>query len=707
MNTERPDQDDAEASGGRPENATPAGDSEPAKGSAGLAKNKAEGSAGLAKGGTNDSSDPAKGETAAASAAQNASGGAAADGADGHSTRANGADAVGADADSTADSAVANGVAADGADEDTTRVDSTPANGADAGGAGANGADAESTDPHGAAAVGASADSTATVSAVAGGAGPNGPDADTTRADSAAPFGAGAESTATRSAAANGASADGAGADGAAVDSDGSARSQAGWRRSGVIAAAVVAAVLVVGGGGTYLATAGDGGGGADAGAGGAGGGATPPPLPLDDSSASASSGGNGIAPGEPNPYGVTYRADGKLPDGPGSAAVYRSTGEVGKEDVARLAKALGVDATPVTVGDSWQVGAGKDGSGPVLRVARQAPGSWTFSRYSPGTDNCKKITTCHAQDPAAPAATPVSVADAEKAAAPVLKALGQDDAKVDARQVMGAQRVVNADPVVDGLPTHGWTTGLTVGVGGELVGGSGQLTAPAKGASYPVLSADRALKLMNSAPRTDHRMGIGGCADPVPLKDRFEQPCGAGKSGTPGAPGTSAAAGNSPTVTIERAVFGLAAHSVGGRQALVPSWLFEVRGAQPGAADTVTYPAVDPKYLTSASAPETKSPTSPTSPKPPKPRNAAATGYKADGENLTVTFSGGVCADYTASADEDSDRVTVTVTEKPWPGKVCIMIAKQYERTVHLHGSLGSREVVGPDGQKIPKQAG
>ena len=85
--------------------------------------------------------------------------------------------------------------------------------------------------------------------------------------------------------------------------------------------------------------------------------------------------------------------------------------------------------------------------------------------------------------------------------------------------------------------------------------------------------------------------MGIGGCASPVPLKDRLEAPC----------EDASTARRRQETLTVEEAVFGLAAHAVDGRPALVPSWLFEVRA--PGAQDgfTVTYPAVDPKYLAGA----------------------------------------------------------------------------------------------------------
>lgn len=368
---------------------------------------------------------------------------------------------------------------------------------------------------------------------------------------------------------------------------------------------------------------------------------------------------------------------------------MYSPEGEVSKDAVVRLAKALGVDGTPVAEGQLWKIG-GQDGTGPSLEVNKAAPGMWTFNRYAPGTDNCTDTLKC-AHDPGTSATDPVSAAVAKKAAAPILKAVGQDDAKVDASQLMGVQRVVNADPVVGGLPTHEWTTGLTVSAQGEVVGGSGRLAAPMKGDVYPVLSAQKTLDLMNAAPKTDHRMGIGGCASPVPLKDRLEAPCG-----------SSTATSATPTqasATVEHAVFGLAVHSVNGKQALVPSWLFEVR--QSGGQDsfTVTYPAIDPKYLTSANTP---TPT-PTSTSTAAPRDVKVDGYSADGKSLTVAFTGGVCADYKASAAEGSDEVTVTVTSTPWPNKVCIMIAKVYHQTVELKAPVGDRKVVGSDGKDIP----
>ncbi|MGP4087564.1 hypothetical protein, partial [Streptomyces sp. KR55] len=285
-------------------------------------------------------------------------------------------------------------------------------------------------------------------------------------------------------------------------------------------------------------------------------------------------------------------------------------------------------------------------------------------------------------------------------AAAPVLKAVGQDDAEVDAGQVMGAQRVVNAEPEIDGLATYGWPTGITVGAGGEVVAGSGQLKAPVRGDTYPVLSAAETLKLMNTAQEPDHRVGIGGCASPVPLEDRPDAPCAESTDAPSGA-------ARPEPVEVEDAVFGLASHFVQARQTLVPSWLFEVQA--PGAEDgfTVTYPAIDPKYLTSTT------PSAQPSPRPSAPgdeptsapttRDVQVEGYTAEGRELTVSFWGGVCADYEAKATESADRVTVTVTETPWKDKVCILIAKVHHRTVQLDEPLGDRKVVGSDGKGIP----
>ncbi|MFF9276160.1 hypothetical protein [Streptomyces griseosporeus] len=476
-------------------------------------------------------------------------------------------------------------------------------------------------------------------------------------------------------------------------------------RRSPVVVASVVAAVLLVGGGGAYLTARASGGSGDGTGSGAPGGDGSPAPLVLDGYSEGSGTGGtggtNGIAPGEPNPYGVAYQAAGPLPDGPGSAPVYWAKGEVGRAEVARLAQALGIDGAPVAEGQTWRVGQGKDGQGPMLQVNRKAPGAWTFSRYAPGSDNCASGKPVCPQTSGSASADPVSPDTAKKAAAPVLKAVGQDGAEVDASQLMGSRRVVNAEPEVGGLPTYGWTTGVIVSPQGEVVGGSGQLKAPVKGDTYPVVGAKEALAALNAGPGAEqHRMGIGGCASPVPLKDRLEQPCG----------DSTAPAPARETLKVEDATFGLAMRYANGGQALVPSWLFEVRAPEAKEPFTVTYPAVEPKYL---GAPPAGTPTEQPSPRPTGPgdeptaapavRDVPVDGYTADGRELTVAFTGGVCADYEVTAEENADRVTVTVTETPWPDKVCIEIAKVFHKTVQLDEPLGGRKVVGKDGRGVP----
>ena len=455
-------------------------------------------------------------------------------------------------------------------------------------------------------------------------------------------------------------------------------------RRSPLVAASVAAAVLLAGGGGAYwAATAADGGDGSRSAA--ADGDRTPPPLALDGTGAPNAPSREGIAPGEPDPHGgrLVYRASGKLPDGPDEAAVQRAEGPVTAAEVTRLAKALGLAGTPRSEAASWKVGSDGDGSGPVLRVEKQAPGSWTFTRYGTGsTDNCKKGAVCSV----APGGSgqPVDEKAAKAAAAPVLKATGQDGAALDARQLMGSARVVNADPVVDGLPTYGWATGIQVGSDGQVTGGSGKLKALDKGDVYPVISAAEALNRLNAAQPPAGE--IGGCASPAPLSDGSG--CGA-KTGAE-RPAT--------TVTVERAVFGLAVHTAGGEQLLVPSWIFSVKPAG-GVGDTVTQVAVDPKYLTREPAPGT----SPDGDGTTKAR--AVQSYSADGRTLSVTFWGGVCSTYTASAREDGDAVRVTVTEKKDPGKVCVMIAKELTRTVTLERPLDGRKVVDEaSGSLVPR---
>ncbi|MFG3354077.1 hypothetical protein [Streptomyces sp. NPDC048001] len=486
-------------------------------------------------------------------------------------------------------------------------------------------------------------------------------------------------------------------------------------RRSRLAVASVAVAVLVAGGGGAWLASGGSDGAGAPSGAEAETRAGEPAPLlALDGAGGDPGS----IAPGEPDPNGggVVYRPEGELPEGPERAAVQRASGSVTEAEVSRLAEALGLAGPPELAGQVWKIGSDKDGSGPVLQVDRQAPGTWTFARFgpNPGGDNCLKGKECPSGGPSADGprepGPAVGEEEAERAAAPVLEAVGQGDARLRSDQLMGAVRVVNADPVVDGLPTYGWSTGVQVGADGQVVGGSGHLKEPVRSHSYPVVSADEAVKALNEEGRGSGRVGIGGCATPVPHQD--DLPADPGLPQRPCDPASATTKAAPEVLTITEAEFGLAAQLVDGRQALVPSWLFRVEpenaGDEGGAAFTVARTAVDPAYVKGPQPPgEGGDPEPPggSDELPPVP----GTSYRAsgDGRTLTVNFWGGVCDAYAAEATETADTVSVEITvPNPDPARVCIALAEEQSVTVTLREPLGDRRVVdAASGEVLPRQ--
>ncbi|MCX4980432.1 hypothetical protein [Streptomyces sp. NBC_00572] len=497
-------------------------------------------------------------------------------------------------------------------------------------------------------------------------------------------------------------------------------------RRRSVIAASVAAGVLLAGGGGVYLATTASGDGtGVGVAAKAADAAGPPPPLRLEGGSGGGGDtggdtrGGPGIAPGEPDPgggpNGTVYTAKGPLPQGPSSAAVHRPEGLVTSAEVTRLAEALGISGSPSRVGEVWTIRPEKDGSGPRLDVSEKAPGNWTYSWYDggPAGDACLKGKACPppGETKPAPGGTPLSEAAAKAAAAPVLKALGQDDAKVTATQVMnGSVRVVNADPVVGGLPTYGWSTGLHIARDGRPVAGSGMLKEPVKGTTYPVVGASKALAQLNEDSKGTGPIGIGHCPTAPTAVDGNGKPEDTGTVGStrkpvePTPPCQTIVDRAAPDqVPVTAAVFGLAARDVAGERLLVPSWLFTADPAD-GAPYTVARAAVAPEYLVPPAKP------TPTPTPPPGDGTAAraveSVRVEGDGRQLAVTFWGGVCSTYTVKADEQPDRVTVRIIEKSDPERVCIMIAKDFTKTVTLKSPLGDRPVVdAASGEAVPRR--
>ncbi|MDX3239876.1 hypothetical protein PV392_30145 [Streptomyces sp. ME03-5709C] len=435
--------------------------------------------------------------------------------------------------------------------------------------------------------------------------------------------------------------------------------------RSPWAVSAVAAAVLAAGGGGAYWVSS-DAEGAVPRAAGGSGDG-SPEPLRLD------------AGPGT----GADLTVRGDLPDGPPSAAVQRPGG-VSWAAVERLARALGVPGTVTSDHGVWKAGGTPDGGGPVLRVDKDAPGTWSYAYYGAAP---RKDRAPARGDLAVPAA------QALREAAPVFAALGLKDARTDAREVSGVLRTVTADPRVAGLPTHGWRSEVRVASDGLLVTGYGVMAPLTRGDTYPVVSAKEALKLLER-PGTGGDLGIGDCPTVVPKP-----------SLAPGDdPGLPRVLPCVPTahrrLEVRAAVFGLSAQSVAGRPALVPSWLFEV--AQEGVRRTsvLAQPAVDPAYVRGGVSP------APSRTAAPGPAAAKVESYSAAGRELTLRFWGGVCSHYTASADESGTVVEVRVTAaRKEPGKACVMLAERFSRTVRLEAPLGDREVVDlSDGSTVPR---
>ncbi|MDK1475524.1 hypothetical protein QNO07_19235 [Streptomyces sp. 549] len=533
-----------------------------------------------------------------------------------------------------------------------------------------------------------------------------------------------------------------------------------GRRRRALVTASVAAAVLLAGGG-AYWAQAALGGGSAD---GRPGGDATPPPLVLEGYSSTAESSGAASAPGG-DPYRLAKGVE--LPDGPGSAAVHRDGGRVDVARVARLAKALGINAEPDLRQGTWLAVEGRDGAGPALRAAREAPGRWSFVRYqAPASTDCTpppgpqsgtaEPPRCPAlvpgggpddavssdgapgahDDPGTPQGGPASsAADGTSSstggpehASPVPEQPGPDGPGAEPPvSERAAERA--ADPVLDALGLDGADVDAS-SVSGALrtvratpqVAGfptEGRQTQVTVGADGEVVRAQGLMAPLRQGPRYPvldaartlaelNNRGGGGETD----MQCVQAPCEPADAGKP--------------KPVTGAEFVLAQYAEHGEQVLVPSWRFTLGGEPEGLS--VTHPALAARYLAppaTAAEPSTgpaepHSPGSGDSPAAPPAESAVppsdpgalpapgqrVEAYQAKDRTLTLHFWGGVCNPYSARAEESADAVRVVVTAgKQKPGQVCIQIAKWTSVEVSLDAPVGGRAVLDADGRKIPRQ--
>jgi hypothetical protein len=412
----------------------------------------------------------------------------------------------------------------------------------------------------------------------------------------------------------------------------------------------------------------------------------TPPPLRI----------GAGVAAADSVADLDRVIVSGDLPDGPADARVHRF-GSADPE-VSRLADALGVDEAAVRNGEGLPAG-----SGTVLRVGTALGGPWQFARADAyvcqdalvGENPEGSVSSTCAAPPqsARPAvADPPTEAAARDAARPVLEAVGLDIGAARVDPSVQDTRTVRVDPDLDGLPTSGLATTVTVDADGVLTA-SGWLGEARPSDTYPVVSAKEAVARLASMP-----MPLIGCAE----------------NATPVPPGPVCGG----PLEVTGATFGMSVQWEGEQRAvLVPSWLFDIKGND----QPLPVVAVDPSYLadplpvdqpgdgTSGSgsgmpgSPGTADPGS--RPVAPKVEPSAATSrfdslsVVQGGAALQVTFYGGVdsCYSYEVEAKESADQVSLRLIETRH-GDVCIDLAQQYERTIELDEPLGNRRVIDAD---------
>ena len=336
----------------------------------------------------------------------------------------------------------------------------------------------------------------------------------------------------------------------------------------------------------------------------------------------------------------IEYRVRGSLPDLPSRARAWSLGQDGDTSRVEQLARALGLSGPVQTRADGWTVTAGgrslrverqaglpwyfgpEAGNGAPCTVPAMEPGAPATGLDTPvasgecassgggavgstGSTGSSSVTAttattaviCPSVPPCPPGSacptvacqTPEPVPEPQRsadlptrgqaeAAARVLLAKADvdlDGARVRVEDAFSQWRV-DVDPLVGGLPTFGFTTGVSVGPKGAIVGANGWLAQPEQGDEYPLVTASVGLERLKQSP-----FGIG----PRPL--------------IAGAPYCEACETQPPQVrTITGVRVGLAFAPLvepdkDGRALLVPVLLFDI-----GDGGTVPVLAVADEFL-------------------------------------------------------------------------------------------------------------
>jgi hypothetical protein len=312
-------------------------------------------------------------------------------------------------------------------------------------------------------------------------------------------------------------------------------------------------------------------------------------------------------------PWWARVELTGRLPSsGPATGTVHTLPGgEVPEATVRTLASALHLTGAPQRATGGWRV------TGPGTLQVSDGPGlRWTYAGApvilwcgppvqrppaAPGPPNTAGGGGATGVNPraAAPAAlglvcpmkpgqlepfdsvpapsgaaAPPSGPTAQSVAMPVLQAVGVAGSPLRITTI-GSVTFVSADPVVDGLPTAGFSTMAGVGPADRITQASGWLSRPVAGSSYPLIDAQQAF---NRLEQSTHP--VAGAHPP-------EVMC-------PLNPDTLCNPGPIRVIQVTGATYGLALGYNKGEPVLVPAWLFSVAGT----SLKISQVAINPRYL-------------------------------------------------------------------------------------------------------------
>ena len=263
------------------------------------------------------------------------------------------------------------------------------------------------------------------------------------------------------------------------------------------------------------------------------------------------------------------YKLSGTLPAGtPDDQPLWRLRAATA-DDAQTVADALRLSGDLTRVNDGWVLRAGDN------RLAVREDGGWSYGMDcapdTPVSDEDLSVGCAAASGVASDEMTPPpgpTDAEARSTAGALFDRLGMTHVTVVVYNG-DPMSTVQGSPSVDGMQTSGWFTTVQVDSSSNIVTADGWLSEPARGADYPVISAQAAFDNLQDQPRPELML------------------CAQRPDGKPGC-------ADIPPTEVTGATLGVMLDQDSGHPVLVPAWLFSIKGQD----DPIAQIAVDPSYI-------------------------------------------------------------------------------------------------------------